>query len=91
MPMRISGHIPIIALILLFAGSPTSAQQTHYLTDGWEFLKQDLGGPWEALRPVSSKDDPRSVPLWQSVRLPHCFNAEDAVDPAGNYYRGAAW
>ncbi|HEY4206333.1 MAG TPA: glycoside hydrolase family 2 TIM barrel-domain containing protein, partial [Puia sp.] len=68
-----------------------SAQTSICLSDHWEFLRQDLGGPWEAVRPVTKKDDPGIVPLWQPVQLPHCVNAEDAVDPAGNYYRGAAW
>jgi len=34
---------------------------------------------------------PETVPLWQSVTLPHCFNAEDAVDPDVNYYQGPGW
>ena len=90
--MDIGGRISIIVLVFLLAGLRMPAQQVIYLDEGWEFLKQDLGGgPWEAMRPVVNKDDPRSVPLWQPVKLPHCFNAEDAVDPAGNYYRGAAW
>lgn len=60
------------------------------LTDNWELLKQDLGGIWEAVRPVV-KGNPESVPLWLPVRLPHCVNAEDAVDPDVNYYQGPAW
>lgn len=67
-----------------------AAQQSTRLIHNWEFLRQDLGGPWEAVRPVA-KGDPGSVPLWQSIDLPHCVNATDAVDPDGNYYRGPAW
>lgn len=66
------------------------AQQTARLTGNWEFLKQDVGGIWEVVRPVG-KGNPESVPLWQSVQLPHCVNAEDAVDPDVNYYQGPAW
>ncbi len=66
------------------------AQQRIRLIDNWEFLKQDLGGIWEAVRPVG-KGNPESVPLWQPVQLPHCVNAEDAVDPDVNYYQGPAW
>ena len=73
----------------LLAGS-VSAQQSTRLTQNWEFLKQDLGGIWEAVRPVT-KGNPESVPLWQPVTLPHCVNAEDAVDPDVNYYQGPAW
>lgn len=42
------------------------------------------------MRPVAA-GKPESVPLWQRVVLPHCFNAEDAVDPDVNYYQGAGW
>ncbi len=67
-----------------------NGQKTQRLNNGWEFLRQDLGGIWEAVRPVV-KGNPESVPLWQQVSLPHCVNAEDAVDPDVNYYQGPAW
>jgi len=67
-----------------------SAQQKIRLNDHWEFLKQDLGGIWEAVRPVG-KGNPESVPLWENVSLPHCVNAVDAVDPDVNYYQGPSW
>ena len=60
------------------------------LNDHWKFLKSDLGGIWEAVRPVKA-GDPESVPLWEEVSLPHCFNAMDAVDPDLNYYQGPGW
>src|SRR5690349_16081712 len=75
--------------ILLFAAI-TEAQQKTRLIQGWEFLKQDLGGIWEAVRPVK-KGNPEEVPLWTPVQLPHCVNAYDAVDPDVNYYQGPAW
>ena len=84
------GRTSIIALILCFACQGLSAQQSTRLTDNWEFLRQDLGGVWEAVRPFP-KGDPAGLPIWTSVQLPHCVNAEDAVDPRGNYYRGPAW
>lgn len=66
------------------------AQKSIRLNDGWEFLRQDLGGIWEAVRPVP-KGGAESVPFWQPVSLPHCVNATDAVDPDVNYYQGPAW
>lgn len=82
---------------LLFFGIPflllgclVQAQQSVRLTEGWEFIRQDIGGVWQAVRPVG-KGNPESVPLWQSVTLPHCVNATDAVDPDLNYYQGPAW
>lgn len=60
------------------------------LTDNWEFLKSDLGNVWEAVRPASA-GSPETVPLWEPITLPHCYNAIDAVDPNVNYYQGATW
>lgn len=58
---------------------PAEAQESKRLNQNWEFVKQDLGGIWEAVRPVG-KGNPESAPLWQSVTLPHCVNATDAVE-----------
>lgn len=82
----------ISALLLLTASLclNVKAQEVRRLSHGWEFLRQDLGGVWEAVRPVG-KGNPESVPLWKNVSLPHCYNAEDAVDPDVNYYQGPAW
>jgi len=79
-------------LFALFAAAVSGArgQESKRLIDGWEFIRQDLGGVWEAVRPVP-KGGPESVPSWQAVRLPHCVNARDGVDPDGNYYQGPAW
>lgn len=60
------------------------------LTDNWEFLRQDVGNVWELVRPMK-KGQPEELPLWTKVTLPHCFNAEDAVDPDLNYYQGPGW
>jgi len=60
------------------------------LNTGWEFLKGDLGSIWEGVRPVKP-DAPELSPIWEPVALPHCFNAEDAVDPFTNYYEGPGW
>ncbi|MFD2585114.1 glycoside hydrolase family 2 TIM barrel-domain containing protein [Pedobacter vanadiisoli] len=80
----------ISLFITLFTGQLLFAQQSVRLNNNWEFLKQDLGGIWEAVRPVGM-GNPEAVPLWQKVSLPHCVNAEDAVDPDVNYYQGPAW
>ncbi len=79
------------ALTCLSAAATTvpSAQKTR-ITEGWEFLRTDLGSPWEGVRPAK-KGSSESVPIWEKVTLPHCFNAEDAVDPDVNYYEGPGW
>lgn len=74
----------------LMAAFCAQAQQQARLNTGWEFLRSDLGGIWEAVRPVG-KGNPEASPIWQKVTLPHCVNASDAVDPDVNYYQGPAW
>jgi beta-galactosidase len=37
----------------------TLAQQKTRLNENWEFLKQDLGGIWEAVRPVGKGNPER--------------------------------
>jgi beta-galactosidase len=66
------------------------AQQKQRLTNSWEFIKQDLGGVWEAIRPVGA-GKPEAYPVWSKVSVPHCFNDRDAVDPDVNYYQGPGW
>ncbi len=80
--------ISLYAILLL--AQRGFAQQSTRLNDGWQFLKQDLGGIWEAVRPVKD-GNPESVPLWTAVSLPHCANERDAVDPDQNYYQGPMW
>ena len=82
--------ILVFVVLVLMANSAVYAQQSTRLNNNWEFLKSDLGGIWEAVRPVKA-GNPESVPLWKNVILPHCYNAEDAVNPDVNYYQGPAW
>lgn len=70
--------------------SPAQLSNSIRLNDKWLFLKSDLGGIWEAVRPITP-GFPESVPLWEPVSLPHCFNATDCVDPELNYYQGPGW
>ncbi len=82
----------LFALLFLsyFSSTQNISQHTVRLTDGWQFLQQDLGGVWEAVRPVQA-GRPETVPIWKDVTLPHCFNATDAVNPYVNYYQGPGW
>lgn len=83
--------VVLILLICLFGGvvvAQVPSKEKTRLTEGWEFLRSDLGGIWEAVRPGNASE---GVPLWSKVTLPHCFNAQDAVDPDVNYYQGPGW
>lgn len=65
----------------------SNAKRLHH---GWQFVRQDLGSVWEAVR-LYEPGRPEAVPVWEEVTLPHCFNAYDAVDPDINYYQGPGW
>jgi len=56
------------------------------LLSGWEYHAGSLGGVWEVWRGKEISDR-----RWESVQMPHCFNARDAVDPDEPYYQGAGW
>lgn len=82
--------LSLLVGITAFSSAQINYENTQRLNNGWEFLQGDLGNIWEAVRPAS-KGSPETVPLWTKVNLPHCFNAEDAVDPDVNYYQGPGW
>ena len=71
-------------------GITSSAQQKIRLINNWQFIKQDVGGVWESVRDIG-RTNVASTPVWDSITLPHCFNAKDAVDPDVNYYQGPGW
>ena len=89
--MRTFFHL-LIFLLLPFAsaGATDVVSGRRQIDAGWEFIRQDMANAWEVFRPVQA-GKPESVPLWQKVDLPHCWNATDAVAPDVNYYQGYGW
>ena len=87
--------VGLLVSLMLLSGNlvakvPVTQSQKLRLTDNWEFLRQDVGNIWELVRPMKA-GQPEESPIWTKVTLPHCFNAEDAVDPDVNYYQGPGW
>jgi beta-galactosidase len=80
----------LLLLLIFYSHNLCFAQQQTRLNSNWEFVKGDLGSVWEAVRPFKAGGS-ETVPLWEKVSLPHCFNATDAVDPDVNYYEGPGW
>ncbi|WP_372772068.1 glycoside hydrolase family 2 TIM barrel-domain containing protein [Mangrovibacterium sp.] len=84
----------MLILVFCVAGNLAQAQTLSHkstrLTQNWQFIQQDLGGIWEAIRPAKA-GSPETVPIWTDISLPHCFNATDAVNPYVNYYQGPGW
>lgn len=62
--------------------SATAPRVVLGLNDGWRFRKGDASGA----QGVSFNDS-----SWQSVAVPHTWNALDGQDGGSNYYRGVGW
>lgn len=77
-------------LPLSFVGATDFVSNRLCIDEDWQYIRQDMANAWEVFRPVQA-GKPESVPLWEPVELPHCFNATDAVNPTLNYYQGAGW
>ncbi len=83
-----TGARGVAAVLLLVSIHAFAADSTsRRLDSGWEFYKGGLGGIWEVWRGKQASDNV----VWTPVRLPHCFNAFDAVDPDAHYYQGPGW
>ena len=54
-------------------------RQVINLNENWKFIKENAGLP--AVLPED----------WQTVNLPHTWNAVDGHDGNGSYYRGTCW
>ncbi len=73
-------------ILLVLSVLSTQAESTRIDT-GWEYHQGTLGSIWEIWRGNKASDNVE----WQSVTLPHCFNARYAVDPDEHYYQGQGW
>src|SRR5579862_5711002 len=59
-----------------------SADQLRLLSEGWQFHK----GPIPDANAAASAGDG-----WESVTLPHTWNAKDGQDGGNDYFRGECW
>jgi beta-galactosidase len=75
----------ILLFILAIAPPSLHAQQKTRLIHNWQFVKQDLGGIWEAVRPVA-KGAPESTPLWTEITLlvPHTTIITKSISQRAN-------
>jgi beta-galactosidase len=86
--MAAAGLAPVVPGGVAAARIPAAqAGSKAVLLDRWEHYRGTLGGVWEVWRGDKASDN---VP-WQTVAVPHCVNAIDALDPDTRYYQGPAW
>lgn len=62
--------------------TPPATRQQINLNTNWKFNRADVSG---AQNPTFNDGS------WQSVSVPHTWNAADGADGGGNYYRGIGW
>ncbi|HVT91098.1 MAG TPA: glycoside hydrolase family 2 TIM barrel-domain containing protein [Tepidisphaeraceae bacterium] len=72
----------IAALISLMVVSLAQAREEISLDQGWRFIQSDTPNAADILFNDSS---------WESVDLPHTWNATDATGGVNSYYRGIGW
>ncbi len=73
--------IPLLSFVLLFVTTIISAQNArivHTINSDWEFHKGDI-----SMEAIS-----KNTNQWESISIPHTWNAEDAFDDTPDYYRG---
>ncbi len=61
---------------------PATHRAEVNLDEGWRFIRQDVPGAQE-----SDFSDSK----WESINIPHSWNALDGQDGGTNYYRGPGW
>lgn len=71
-----------LLLTLLATSALAGARVQYTINDAWRFAK---GSPYEAFLPAT--DDS----AWETVDVPHTWNAADADDDTPGFYRGPAW
>lgn len=71
----------LVLLVVLQAGR-AQPRNMESLNAGWKFIRQDVAGA-----DAADFDDSH----WQSVKLPHTWNAFDGQDGGNDYYRGIGW
>jgi beta-galactosidase len=94
------------AVLLLWSGAALLAQTRlrENFNAGWLFARQTQGtgelGSFERDNRLAGRVEPRFVKAvetayddsgWQSITLPHTWNAHDSVDQKAGYWRGIGW
>ncbi|HCA81189.1 MAG TPA: beta-galactosidase [Bacteroidetes bacterium] len=75
----------VLALSLLeavFVSASAQGKQEILLNKGWKFTREN---PPDAQK-VDYKDS-----YWETISLPHTWNARDGQDGGNDYYRGTGW
>lgn len=74
----------VLSLLLLFAVTFASAREILPLNEGWQFKK----GPFPT---DPMKLNAKWSGKWETVNIPHTWNARDMQSAYNNFYQGAAY
>lgn len=82
--MRKLSYLIIVCLCLCSGGIPLMARQVTAFNTGWQFKK----GPFatDPMRAASQWDG-----KWETVEIPHTWNAMDMQVQSGSFYEGAGY
>lgn len=73
----------VIILFFLIITKPLNAQRNRYtINSNWKFIRQNISG---------AEHPDYNDKVWETVPIPHTWNAQDAIDDIPGYYRGPAW
>ncbi len=72
----------IIFFISFLLNSELLSKEYTRIDTNWKFIKTDIAN---AFQPAFADS------TWETVTLPHIWNALDGQDGGGNYYRGIGW
>jgi len=87
MILPIANRLLVPLMLLVCAAEIRAGQNDPRLNEDWEYHRGGLGSIWEVWRGDKATDNVE----WTPVRLPHCFNARDAVEADSRYYQGPGW
>lgn len=69
-------------MVLLTVNLTASPRLKYSINENWRFIRQDVN---------DAKYDKCNDRQWQTVNLPHTWNAADVMDDEPGYYRDIAW
>ena len=77
-------NVFLLCLLFIFGVGMASAdvRLTHSINESWRFFKGDVS----AAQSIDTSDAD-----WETVDVPHTWNAADVLDDLPGYYRGIGW
>ena len=79
--MMIKKNLVLLFLSICYFTNAQQARHTETINDLWNFHKGSIENPLSKKLAID----------WETVTIPHSWNAEDILDDEDGYYRGDGW